>query len=489
MIAGAVDLLVAGDALPGEVQELEREGVVVEQVRGLLGAVARLRAGPAAIVLVSGPSVRGRELDAFGALRRAGAGSVIALYPPHLGHLARGARAAGADRVLTEPYYPGELEQAVRDLLHAPASSTAHAPELPAPALVDLQGAPVESLVGEIGLLNRSMSDLERLLDQTIAAFQRRSGAGRASLLLKDDLRDELYLRKSVGTPRDFLAPPVRVGQGLVGHVAESGRALLVEDTATFQREEPELGAMISHRAGYATDSFLILPLRASEGVAGVVCLADKTDGDPFDEHDRRSLSFLAEHAGQTLENALKFRHLQDLAVIDELTGLYNRRQFQNSLEREVQRAQRYGRGLTLALFDLDHFKHYNDRCGHPAGDRALAMVGEILRSALREVDIVARYGGEEFAVILPETSAHPEDGSSDPFPFLERLRQRVAEAEFEGEEKLPGGKLTLSGGLACFPQDAQTVEELIQAADRALYVSKSRGRNLITYRDGPAAG
>ena len=120
------------------------------------------------------------------------------------------------------------------------------------------------------------------------------------------------------------------------------------------------------------------------------------------------------------------------------------------------------------------------------AGDQALAIVGEVLRTSLREVDVVARYGGEEFAVILPETAARPVGTPSNPFPFLERLRRRIEDARFPGEEALPGGKLTVSGGVACFPDDAANGEDLIREADRALYVSKSRGRNSITYRGSP---
>jgi diguanylate cyclase (GGDEF)-like protein len=212
------------------------------------------------------------------------------------------------------------------------------------------------------------------------------------------------------------------------------------------------------------------------------VCLADKRSRLPFDDADLGPLRFLADQVAQSIENALQFRQMQDLAAIDELTGLANRRQFQRSLEREVQRARRYDRQVTLAMFDVDHFKKYNDTCGHQAGDRALATIGEILRTSLRDVDIVARYGGEEFAVILPETAARPGAPVS-PFPFLERLRRRIEEAVFPGEEKLPGGRLTVSGGVASFPDDAQTLEDLIRTADEALYVSKARGRNRITYR------
>jgi diguanylate cyclase (GGDEF)-like protein len=217
--------------------------------------------------------------------------------------------------------------------------------------------------------------------------------------------------------------------------------------------------------------------------VIGVVCLADKITGDPFDGDDLRTLTFLADHIAQALENALKYRQLRELSVVDELTGLYNRRHFQRSLEQEVQRATRYDRQITLALLDLDQFKSYNDLCGHPAGDRALTHLGEILRDGLREVDIVARYGGEEFAVILPETNARPSAGASSPFPFLERLRKSIEEAAFPGEERLPSGRLTVSGGVACFPDDADNVQSLIDAADRALYEAKEQGRNRFVYR------
>ena len=150
-----------------------------------------------------------------------------------------------------------------------------------------------------------------------------------------------------------------------------------------------------------------------------------------------------------------------------------------------MQRARRYDRQVTLALFDVDHFKKYNDTCGHPAGDRVLATIGSILRTSLREVDIVARYGGEEFAVILPETAANPGAATS-PFPFLERLRARVQETDFDGQKGMPGGRVTLSGGIACFPDDAQSIDDLIRVADEALYESKARGRNTITYRGSP---
>jgi diguanylate cyclase (GGDEF)-like protein len=300
--------------------------------------------------------------------------------------------------------------------------------------------------------------------------------------VLFDDARENLRVRRSVGLPAAAATASVPAGAGLAGHVARRGRPLVLADVSRLPQGVPA-PVRPADSPAYSGPSCLILPLSTARGVLGVVCLSERTA--PFDAVDVGPLRALAEHAAQAVENARQHRHVSDLAAIDELTGLANRRQFQRALEREVQRARRYDRQLTLALFDVDHFKTYNDKCGHPAGDRVLAAIGSILRSSLREVDIVARYGGEEFAVILPETAARPGAATS-PFPFLERLRSRVQETAFPGQERMPGGRVTLSGGLACFPDDAQSIEDLVGLADEALYASKARGRNTITYRGSP---
>ncbi len=483
-----LDVLIAGRAEPHEVRELEGGGLRVGRAASVLGAVARLRSSGACVVLADGSEIEGREKDAFQALRDAGSEAVVALYRPALAYRAERAIGLGADAAVVLPAYPGELEaivSAVRSRRSDNADEFGAGGSLSAPvteSAVLPGGVSLEALVGDTALIHRSIDDVDRLLDQITASFRRRSGATRVSLMLADRQRRELVMHRADGLPRDETWPPVPFGEGFAGRVAASGRPLLVRDLKELGGGADETPAP-RPRDGYRTDSFLILPLTGAEGVQGVMCLADKADGSRFDQDDLRSLGFLAEQAGQGLENGLKLRHMRDLAVIDELTGLFNRRYFQRALEREVQRARRYDRSLTVAVFDLDEFKKFNDLCGHPAGDKALALVGEILRTSLREVDIVARHGGEEFAVILPETSARPAPRTKNPFPFLERLRRNVEEAHFPGEEKLPSGRLTLSGGLACFPDDAATADELFEKADRSLYVSKARGRNRITYR------
>jgi two-component system cell cycle response regulator len=158
---------------------------------------------------------------------------------------------------------------------------------------------------------------------------------------------------------------------------------------------------------------------------------------------------------------------LADAARTDPLTGLQNRRGFEESFGAEVERAKREGRSLTVLLGDLDHFKSLNDRMGHPAGDAALVRVGQLLLSALRRPDPVARTGGEEFALILPGAAGEEAWG------IAERLRASVEET-FRNQ----AAELTISLGLAQFPQDGDTADTLLDAADQALYAAKRLGRN-----------
>jgi diguanylate cyclase (GGDEF)-like protein len=159
---------------------------------------------------------------------------------------------------------------------------------------------------------------------------------------------------------------------------------------------------------------------------------------------------------------------------VDELTQLYNYRFFMQSLRRETLRAKRYDTPLSLAMYDVDDFKHYNDINGHPAGSRALKELAGIIRKCSRDVDIVARYGGEEFAVILPETD---KEGA---LAIAERTRMWVEQSSFPNDEKQPFRTLTLSGGVATLNVDAKAALSLIGKADQALYRAKSQGKNRV---------
>ena len=166
-------------------------------------------------------------------------------------------------------------------------------------------------------------------------------------------------------------------------------------------------------------------------------------------------------------------------AITDPLTGLYNYGFFRERLALELERAQHTGDVVSLAMLDIDHFKHYNDAHGHQEGNRILQKVGELLRKTGRRGDVVARYGGEEFVALLYGATA------SDGWRFAEAFRSAVATQAFPGEASQPLGRITVSGGVAIFPGDAQDDIALIKAADTRLYRAKEIGRNCTV---GPEA-
>jgi two-component system, cell cycle response regulator len=178
--------------------------------------------------------------------------------------------------------------------------------------------------------------------------------------------------------------------------------------------------------------------------------------------------------AERTRDLAEANARLAQLAVTDGLTGVYNHRHFHERLALEVERSGRNGLPLALFMIDVDHFKNYNDRHGHPAGDEVLRQVARVLADGRRVNDFVARYGGEEFAVVLVDT---PKLGAAQ---VADKLRQRIAEFPFAHAGDQPGGAITVSVGVASFPEDASTPEALVRAADAALYRAKTAGRNRV---------
>ncbi|MBM3306917.1 MAG: diguanylate cyclase [Candidatus Eisenbacteria bacterium] len=169
----------------------------------------------------------------------------------------------------------------------------------------------------------------------------------------------------------------------------------------------------------------------------------------------------------------------KELSRKDGLTDLYNHRFFHQLLETEVGRAARYNRVVSLLMIDIDDFKTYNDAHGHPAGDAALRRLAYLLRHSSRNCDYVARYGGEEFAIIVPEVAADAA------LRMGERIRSIIESSEFEGEDIMPGGRLTISIGVATFPSHAQSQDDLLTHADRALYQAKTAGKNAVVLYGG----
>jgi diguanylate cyclase (GGDEF)-like protein len=178
----------------------------------------------------------------------------------------------------------------------------------------------------------------------------------------------------------------------------------------------------------------------------------------------------------ELLENRMRdaVKELEELAIKDELTGLYNYRFFSSIIVAEISRAIRYKRKLSLVMADLDFFKIYNDTYGHQTGNKALKKVAEILNSNARSADIIVRYGGEEFAILLTETSKGNAKFN------MERVLQAMIDAGLKFDSPTGLGTMTLSAGIAECPTDADNSEQLIKAADLALYTAKNTGRNQV---------
>jgi len=229
--------------------------------------------------------------------------------------------------------------------------------------------------------------------------------------------------------------------------------------------------------------SDLCLSLRSQSQVLGLLHLRLTVGDDPEAAQDLKAsvLRFAvnaAEQIALTLANIQLRETLQTQAIQDPLTGLYNRRFFNDALRRELQRSARRDTSMALLMIDLDHFKRVNDARGHEAGDRLLREVAAMLRRGVRAEDVIARYGGEEFMVLLPET------GLSEGVVLAERLRMAFKELEVHhGGEPL--GPLTLSVGVAARPESGTEVEELVQAADAALYRAKREGRDRVIAWEG----
>ena len=294
------------------------------------------------------------------------------------------------------------------------------------------------------------------------------------------------------------------------------GERTCLETRAAVQElySDPELSpAARESMIRYGDLSYLNIPLVVGDRPIGVMALVETAYERRWSHDDIALAEALGEQAAVAIDHARLYQRIQDQAITDGLTGLFNHRYFWERLEQEVARAQRYGTPVSLLMLDLDDFKVYNDRCGHLAGDAVLREVAAILRGELRaKLDVAARYGGEEFAVILPNTPmsvdgenglasspgggerlflAEPEEagGSLEDGPppghsggaeeVGERIRRRIAECRPAGTDR-EAPAVTVSVGVAVFPQRTASAEELVSNADAALYKAKRGGKDRV---------
>lgn len=220
------------------------------------------------------------------------------------------------------------------------------------------------------------------------------------------------------------------------------------------------------------TDFFVTVPVKAKDKVLGALLVDNIFNKKAITKSDVKMLTMFANHAGLAIENSRLYEETVYLSNIDWLTKLWNYGRFQQHLTLELDRAKVHESNVSLVMVDVDNFKNYNDTFGHIRGDFALKEIAAILQSKSRKFDTVARYGGEEFAIIMPNTT------KENARLFAERLRAEVEKTYAEEAQLKPDKKLTISCGIATYPEDCVVKEDLVAMADTALYEAKGAGKN-----------
>jgi diguanylate cyclase (GGDEF)-like protein len=289
---------------------------------------------------------------------------------------------------------------------------------------------------------------------------------GEAAILLLDESKKTLRVAAGQGYQSAVRFLEIPVGQGITGRCAQTGVTQVVHDIDGLEDEEAYIPGVPGARSEVA------VPLIADGTIIGVFN-AESVQPHAFGDEHVQTLTVIARQAAEVIRSAQLLQETRRLAVTDSLTGLFNRRYFNQQLEENVSRAARYEEPLALIFLDVDHFKSVNDRFGHHAGDRCLQALARTLRENVRDSDQIARIGGEEFAVLL--IRADRELALS----IAERLRDRIDDLIIEEDPPLPVD-LTASLGIAFFREDGDDPRSLMRSADRALYTAKRLGRNRV---------
>jgi diguanylate cyclase (GGDEF)-like protein len=361
-----------------------------------------------------------------------------------------------------------------------------------------------DQLRGHLGLLGDTLSsthDVNRILELILESALSATGARAGVLLLADpatgtlvgQCAEGLTERGSGGAPAQVQDLRVRVGEGLLGEVASGGearRGLVERDGPRLAASEPRCRTYVAVPFAAPGPSAVAGPtggLSAATAEAppgfespapsrGVLALYDRHGFDEFDDADLTTLRTFAGQAAVALDNVRVHEEAQRLSLTDPLTGLSNYRYLKDSLRREVERASRFDHRLTVLALDLDRFKDVNDTYGHAAGDAVLAEFARRVRVEIREVDLAFRQGGEEFVVLLPETDAAGGEVVAERLgAAIRRTPVFVRSARSAQAVRIP---VTVSIGIAVYPEHATTGAAVLEAADDALYQAKSDGRD-----------
>ena len=320
--------------------------------------------------------------------------------------------------------------------------------------------------------INQEMSttlDLNTLFDKILNALKDVIECQVVILLMYNPGSEVLEMNHALGIDKEALTDVTfKLSEGISGESARTKTTTYVPDLKVDKR-------YLSYKKTLTVfGSMLSIPLITHDKLCGVLNLhKDKINN--FSDDEIALSEAVASQAAIAIENAQLYKLATELSITDELTGLANRRHFQDILNREFTLTQRYSSSLSLIMIDIDHFKKFNDHHGHLQGDVVLKKVATALLHNTRGIDLACRFGGEEFVILLPKTT------STGAVIAAEKLRSVIEMESFSGEEESqPGGKLTLSLGVASFPDDTADTNHLLELADQALYEAKNQGRNRV---------
>ena len=307
--------------------------------------------------------------------------------------------------------------------------------------------------------------DLKELLSKVCLLIQQEFEVGHVSVLLKDE--EDLVLRASHGklterTPEEARLP---AEAGLWQRALAAGKTQIENDVKALS----DVGLCVE------TASSMCIPLVSFGQTLGVLVL-DAAQADAFNANDTQPLESVADICATAIQNAHYIERVKQLAYLDGLTGIFNRRFFELRIVEEMERAHRFGTGLAVLMVDIDQFKRLNDEFGHLLGDEVLRQVSSIFHQQLRKIDVLCRYGGEEFAILLSQTNALHALG------VAEKLRKTVEAWQFPGVPR----PVTISAGTANYSEHGITRDELVKAADAGLYAAKQAGRNRVCLAPNP---
>ncbi|MBI5099388.1 MAG: sensor domain-containing diguanylate cyclase [Nitrospirae bacterium] len=322
------------------------------------------------------------------------------------------------------------------------------------------------NFIDEITKILSTTSDLNKTLTSVMRKIKTFTGAETWSLLITDDLFFKTIALKKSMNIKNFR---YETGTGLTGWVLRKGVPILVRNVSKDKRFNKNADGF--HKL--KVKSLICAPLKVNDGLVGILRLVNKRQENSFSDTDLKLLVNVSHNINMMFKQAFLYKKIDEIAVTDDLTGLYNVRFLNRSIEIEIERSLRYGSLFSLIFLDIDNLKKVNEKFGHLTGSKVLIETARLLQDNLRKVDVTIRYGGDEFVIVLPQT---PQEGG---FLVAERLRKIIEKNLFLKKEKNPL-KITASFGVASFPDNANNKEALLRLADKAMFRGKFSTKNVV---------